>query len=104
MVNLSTSASTEYPPVVFLSSPNMAVVDNTLQESESPVPVRLKWISGQRMAETKLVVRINISIKVVGSLVVEHVLLVLVTSYWLPSRVRLDPGCGVLNKCLVDHN
>ena len=102
MVNLSTSASTEYPPVVFLSSPNMAVVDNTLQESESPV--RLKWISGQRMAETKLVVRINISIKVVGSLVVEHVLLVLVTSYWLPSRVRLDPGGGVLNKCLVDHN
>ena len=99
MVNLSTSASTEYPPVVFLSSPNMAVVDNTLQESESPV--RLKWISGQRMAETKLVVRINISIKVVGSLVVEHVLL---TSYWLPSRVRLDPGGGVLNKCLVDHN
>ena len=70
MINLSTS--TEYPSVVFLPSPNMAIVDNTLQVSESPV--RLMWISWLRLVETKLVVRINISRQVVGSLVVEHVL------------------------------
>ena len=97
MINLSTS--TEHPPVVFLPSPNMPIVDNTLQVSESPV--RLMWISWQRLVETKLIVRINISSQVVGSLVVEHVL---VTSYWLQSQVRLDPGGGLLSKCLVDHN
>ena len=64
--------SIEHPTVVFLSSPNMTIVDNT--------PVR--WISWQRMVETKLVITIEMSSQVVGSLVVEHVLVVTGCSPW----------------------
>ena len=56
----------------------MTIVDNTLQVRGSPV----RWISWQRMVETKLVITIEMSSQVVGSLVVEHVLVVTGCSPW----------------------